>query len=397
MHKETEASLLREVDRLGTECEKWDALEEIFGRPDLISMWVADMDFAAPQPVLDALSERIAHGAFGYHRTPEGWKRAIVDWELTRHRNVADPSWIRYVPGVVPALFWLVNLLTDPKDACLIQTPVYYPFASAVEKTRRSLVTHDLVNENGQYRIDFDGLEQTILENRVRLFILCSPHNPVGRVWTREELRRIREICSRHNVFVLADEIHRDLVIGEAPFVPYAAVAEDPSGFITLASASKTFNLASLTNAFILIPDAKVRERYDAAIKQSNPGGGNHLGFVATEAAFRYGAPWLEALLAQVRCNADVLRERLSQGVPEIVLSPLQGTYLQWVDMRGLLPAEGLESFMRDVCRVAVNYGEWFGKAGSGFVRLNLATPQWRVEAVADRIVAGAAQVRTSR
>ena len=397
MRKETGAPLLREVDRLGTGCEKWDALEQNFGRPDLISMWVADMDFSAPQPVLDALADRIAHGAFGYQQIPEGWKRAIVDWELARHRNVADPSWIRYVPGVVPALFWLVNLLTEPGDACLIQTPVYYPFESAVADTGRTLVTYDLVNENGLYRIDFDGLEQTILKNQVRLFILCSPHNPVGRVWTEGELRRIWEICNRHGVFVLADEIHRDLVLGTAPFVPYAAVAEDPSGFITLASASKTFNLASLTNAFVLIPDAKIRERYDAAIKRSHPGGGNHLGFVATETAFRSGVPWLEALLVQLRRNADVLRERLSQGVPEIVLSPLQGTYLQWVDMRGLLPAEELEPFLRDVCRVAVNYGDWFGPAGTGFIRINLATPQWRVEAVADRIVEGAAQIRASR
>lgn len=386
--------LLQEVARPGTGCEKWDGLAETFGRPDLISMWVADMDFAAPEPVLDALAARVAHGAFGYQQVPETWKDAIVQWDLHRHRNKVDPEWIRYAPGVVPALFWLVNALTEPGEACLIQTPVYYPFRYAVEETGRRLITHDLVNDNGTYHIDFAGFETAIVQHRVKLFILCSPHNPVGRVWEKEELRQLWRICDRHGVFVLSDEIHRDLVLGARPHIPTAQVAENTERLITLASASKTFNLASLSNSFMFIPDRKVRARFDEAVKRAHPGSGNILGYVATEAAFMRGEPWLEALLAQLRKNASVLWERLSRDLPEAVISPLEGTYLQWVDLRKLLPFEQVEPFMRDVCRVAVDYGDWFGKAGEGFIRLNLATPQWRVEEVAERLIAGARQVR---
>ena len=391
---EGQYSLLQEVERLGTGCEKWDGLKETFGRPDLISMWVADMDFAAPQVVLDALIARVAHGAFGYQQIPEDWKDAIVQWDLRRHHNTVDPEWIRYAPGVVPALFWLVNALTEPGEACLIQTPVYYPFQYAVEETGRRLITHDLVNENGVYRIDFAGFETAIVQNRVKLFILCSPHNPVGRVWEKEELRQLWRICDRHGVYVLSDEIHRDLVLGTRTHIPTAQVAENLDRLITLASASKTFNLASLSNSFMLIPDRKLRARFDEAIKRAHPGSGNILGYVATKAAFTQGEPWLEDLLAQLRKNAALLWERLARDLPEAVLSPLEGTYLQWVDLRKLFPFEQVEPFMRDVCRVATDYGDWFGKAGEGFIRLNLATPQWRVEEVANRLIEGARQVR---
>ncbi len=391
-----EDGLLREVERKNTECLKWDALDQRFGDPDLIAMWVADMDFAAPQPVLDALHERVAHGAFGYHVASDGWRNAFIDWEQTRHECRIEPEWLRYTPGIVPAVYWLVNLLTEPGDACLIQTPVYYPFHHAVRDTGRTLVCSDLQNNGGIYSIDFERFERDIVENGVRLFILCSPHNPVGRVWTRDELSTMLHICAKHKVFVLSDEIHQDIILGERRHIPTALVAEDTSRLITLNSASKTFNLASLENATLVIPDPDVRAKYDQFIGTYNPGGGNVLGFVAVEAAYRHGASWLEALLDVLRQNEAFIREAFAKELPEVILSPLEGTYLLWADLRGLLSEDQIKEFMLKECGVAVDYGVWFGDAGKGFIRLNLATPGWRVEKVARRIIEAGKKVRAS-
>jgi len=386
--------LLEEVDRRNTNCLKWDELGKRFGDPDLIAMWVADMDFKAPRPVLDAMHARVEHGAFGYLMPSPEWKNAFIHWEMTRYGYRVEPEWIRYTPGVVPAVYWLVNALTEPGDACIILTPVYYPFHHAIRDTGRSLICCDLVNERGSYHMDFEKFEQDIILNRVKLFILCSPHNPVGRVWSREELERLRAICDLHGVTILSDEIHQDIVTGERRHTPTGLVAGDARNLITLTSASKTFNLASLENSLLVIQDAEIREKYDAFVRKYHPGGGNALGFVAVEAAYRHGEQWLEELLAEIRGNEVLIRESFAISLPEAVISPLEGTYLLWIDLRALLPETAPTDFMVKSCGVAVDYGSWFGESGKGFIRLNLATPRHRVEEVTERILAAADTLR---
>lgn len=378
---------LHELERKGTDCLKWDALEKRFGDPDLLAMWVADMDFAAPKSVLDALSDRVAHGAFGYSLIPEAWKNSIVKWERSQHLAFAKHEWIRFTNGVVPAVYWLIEMLTELGDSCLIQTPVYYPFHHAVRDTGRSLICNDLVNDNGKYSIDFDSFEDAIRVNKVKLFILCSPHNPVGRVWQESELKKLWGICQKYNVFVISDEVHRDLVFSPHRHVPTSLVADNTALLITLSSASKTFNLASLGNAFAIIPDPVLRSRFDAYVKRHCPGDGNILGFTATEAAYTTGSEWLCELLEVVKANAEYICKRLAGEFPQIVVTPLEGTYLLWIDMRAVIKADELSNFMRRKCRVAVDDGSWFGSAGDGFIRLNLATPLKRVAEVMNRII----------
>ena len=385
---------LREVERRQTDCLKWDALAQRFGDPDLIAMWVADMDFSAPQVVLDAMHARIDHGAFGYQKPAPGWKEAFIRWEAERHGWQVEPGWIRFVPGVVPALYWLIHAFTSPGDACLIQTPVYYPFFHAIRDTGRRLVECELVQTGGVYGIDFARLEQDIVSQDVKLFILCSPHNPVGRVWTRQEIETLWAICERHDVLVISDEIHHDIVTGSRKHVPTGLVAGTSPRFAMLTSASKTFNLASLENAMLVIPDAGLQRRYDTFTRSFHPADGNLLGYVAVEAAYRQGGPWLEALLKEIRANEAYLRDLFARALPEVIVSPLEGTYLLWMDLRTLVPAGEQETFMKQACGIAVDYGSWFGKCGEGHVRLNLATPRWRVEEVGRRIVEAACRIR---
>ena len=386
--------LLQPVERRNTACLKWDALETRFGDPDLIAMWVADMDFAAPRPVIDALHARVEQGAFGYQMQALGWKDAFIQWERERHGWLVDPEWIKYVPGVVPAIYWLIHAYTAPGDACLIQTPVYYPFSYAVRDTGRRLVESELVAVDGVYGINMDALEKTIVDHAVKLFILCSPHNPVGRVWSHGELEAVWGVCQRHGVVLVSDEIHHDIVTGCRKHVPTGLLAGAAPDFIMLTSASKTFNLASLENALLVIPEAETRKRYDAFARSFHPSGGNLLGYVAVEAAYRQGAAWLEALLAEIRANEAHLRQLFARELPEVIMSPLEGTYLLWMDLRALVSADELETFMNRECGVAVDFGFWFGACGSGHIRVNLATPRWRVEDVGRRMVAAGVRRR---
>lgn len=381
------ASMLREVDRINTDCLKWDALGSRFGDSSLVAMWVADMDFSAPQPVINALQERVAHGAFGYHVPSSDWKDTFCAWEFTRHGWQVSSEWIRYVPGVVPALYWMIHAMTEPGDACLVQTPVYYPFLHAVRDTGRVLVTSDLSLAGGRYGIDFYRFEQDIIQHGVKLFILCSPHNPVGRVWTRHELETVWTICERHGVFVLSDEIHQDIVTGNRKHIPTGLIAGSSEYFAMLTSASKTFNLASLENGILVIPNPAARKRYDDFARSFHVPDGNVLGYVAVEAAYRHGAPWLAALLDTIAENEKFLRALFDGKAPEVTLFPMEGTYLLWMDFRAFISPDELDSFMKKECGIAVDSGSWFGTAGRGFVRLNLATPGWRVQKVGHQMI----------
>lgn len=382
------------VERRGTDCEKWDRLATKYGDPNLISMWVADMEFRTADAIIEALSARAEHGAFGYGMVPAGYYEAFSGWMQQRHGVSIEQEWVRFSPGVIPALFWMVNAFTNPGDAVMIMTPVYYPFHNAVKDTGRTLVAVDLLNHNGHYTMDFEGIESAIVHTKVRMLILCSPHNPVGRVWTEEELEQLLNMCERHGVLVVSDEIHMDIILGEKPFVSVLSVAGGcyAEKTIVLSSASKTFNLASFLHSHIVIPGEELRQRYDAYAQTVNRAENNTLGMLTTMEGYLHGSEWLDSLLDVVRDNYQYLVAELNEKVPQVVVPPLEGTYLLLLDIREVLGDRDTKTFIQDDCHLAVDYGEWFGENFVGFVRLNLATePRYVHQAVANIIAAAQA------
>lgn len=377
------------VERKGTNSLKWDALDERFGDPELIAAWVADMEFKAPEAVLDALQKRIAHGVFGYSFVPDSFYEAFINWEKQHHGYEVKKEWMRFSTGVVTALYWFINAYTKPREAVMILTPVYYPFHNAVKDTDRKLVTCELVNDKGIYHIDFDAFEKSIIDNDVKLFIQCSPHNPVGRVWTEEELATVLSICKRHGVLVVSDEIHQDLVMKGHKHIPSAIVNEGEFSdrLITVTAPSKTFNLAGLLFSQIIIEDEQMRIQFDDYVKTVNQTEVNILGLTAAEAAYRHGQEWLDGLLAVISHNYEHVKRHLHDVAPEIIISPLEGTYLIWLDLRNVIDPEKIKEFIQDQCRIAVDFGEWFGTEGKGFIRLNMATEPRFVELAVENIL----------
>lgn len=375
-------------DRRGTNAMKWNYLDRIgFKGENLLGMWVADMDFASPECVRRALREAADFGVFGYDAAPKEYHEAFIAWEKERHGLEIDREWIRFSPGVVTGFYWLVKMLTEPGDSVLIQTPVYYPFMSAIEDQGRKLVRSELVNTNGIYTVDFEDFERKITEEAVRVFILCSPHNPIGRIWTRSELAKMLEICRRHSVKVISDEIHHDFELGGHKHTPTLAVGDYGDMVAMLTAPSKTFNLAGLQNSFVILPDKDIRDRYDAALRDVHIMGGNSLGNVAAAAAYAGGADWLESVLRTVEDNDALFRARLAEGLPKAVISPLEGTYLLWVDLGAYVAAEDIKTVMEERCGLALDYGTQFGGNAPCHIRVNLATDGAVVEEAAARLI----------
>jgi cysteine-S-conjugate beta-lyase len=384
------------IPRANTDSVKYDDRLARFGRGDLLPLWVADMDFRAPECVREALQQLVDENLYGYHLKGPRYGRAIVDWWARRHRYDVDPDGICYIPGVVAALSHLVQALTAPGDGVILQPPVYHPFAWAVRANGRRLLENPLRAERGVYRIDFEALERQARE--ARLLILCNPHNPVGRVWLREELERVAEICLRHRVRILADEIHNDLVFRPHVHVPIASLSPEVARITaTCHAASKTFNLAGLSTAYILIPDATLRAAYRAVSEVIHVEALNPFGLRATEAAFTGGEPWLEALLAYLAGNAELLRTSCERQLPAVTMSPLEGTYLAWLDFRryGLSP-QALRDRMIQQARLALNDGSMFGSGGEGFQRMNLACPRPLLRQAIDQLAAAMGTLRVS-
>lgn len=377
------------VDRRGTNCSKWDSQTDMFGEEGLHAMWVADMDFQVPDCVRDALKHYVEHGVFGYYRIPDSYYESFINWEKKYHGYGVKRDWIRFSPGVVSGFNWILQFMTKPEDSVIVLTPVYYPFLHAVKDNGRTLVTSDLVNENGEYHINFEDFEQKIIHNNVKLFILCSPHNPVGRVWTKEELSKIIEICRKHNVFIIADEIHHDLTFAENIHTPLASIGENDDMIITVTAPSKTFNLAGCQNSIIIIPDASLREKWDHFAHGIRIESGNSFGYIAAEAAYTNGRPWLEEVKELIYSNFIYMKETLEAARPGIKVSPLEGTYLAWIDLGSYVKSEDLHDFMQKKCGLALDYGEWFGGDRFGtFVRMNLATSRESVEYAVKTLVA---------
>jgi len=362
------------VDRMGTDSLKWDALDVRFGNPDLISMWVADMEFRTPECVTDALQKRVEHGVFGYSFVPESYYEAVIDWEYSHHGYQMEKQWMRISPGVVAALYWSVNMYTREDDAVIIMTPVYYPFHNCVKDSGRKLITCDMNYDQGVYTVDFETFEKKIVDHDVKMYILCSPHNPAGRVWKEDELERMLEICARHNVLVIADEIHQDLVF-TGKQIPAATIAggKYANHMITTFASSKTFNLATCLTSTVVIENEELRKTWDKFTNVYHNVEVNIFGITAVEAALRGGEAWYQGLRQVIWQNYQTLVAQMKE-FPEAYISPLEGTYLVFMDLRNYIPLDQTREFIQNQCNLAVDYGEWFGENWKGFIRLNMGT-----------------------
>lgn len=365
----------REIDRRGTNCIKYDFAVE-YGRPaDVLPLWVADMDFPAPPAVLDALHRAVDHGIFGYSDVKDDYYAAADAWFRTRFGWQTRPEWLVRTPGVVYALAMTVRAATRPGDAVLIQPPVYYPFRSVIRDNDRRVVENELVCRGGRYEIDFADFEDRIVRENVKLFILCSPHNPVCRVWTRDELRRMGEICARHGVYVASDEIHCDFAFPEHPHTVFAAACPELAERTVICTApSKSFNLAGLQVSNIWLPGTALRQSFKREVARSGYSQLNALGLVAAKAAYEGGADWLDACRAYMRENLDFLRDFLARRLPEIRLIEPEGTYFAWLDCSDLgLTSDELETLVTSRAKLWLDAGRIFGGNAGQFQRVVLA------------------------
>ncbi len=369
------------VDRSRNFSAKYDELKKNFGREDLIPLWIADMDLPTAQPIIDAIDQRNRQGIFGYTSRPDSYFQAVCDWQQKRNGWKIDTSLVSFNLGVVPALCTIVREFSNPGDKVLFFTPVYSEFFNVVEDWQREPLTCTLVEENGYYTIDFAAFEEK-LKQKPAFLILCNPHNPVGRVWTREELEHIGKLCLEYGVMVVSDEIHSDLILWENTHIPMASISpEFAKNTISCISATKTFNLAGLQACTIVLPDQQTKSKFDTFWKHLDVHRNNCFSLVAVEAAFTHGEEWLEQLLRHIEKNAQFIQTFLTENIPEITVRLPECTYLLWLDCKGLgLDDRELVDFMVNKARLALNRGTSFGHGGEGHMRLNVACPLGTLE-----------------
>lgn len=368
----------REIDRKKTNSLKYDFAVERGRDVDVLPLWVADMDFQAPKPVLDALQNAVSHGIFGYSEVKGEYFDVLYRWFDSRFDWQPKSEWLVKTPGVVFALAMAVRALTKEGDSVLIQPPVYYPFFEVIRDNNRKIVESPLLLTDGHYEIDFDDLEEKIASQNVKLFLLCSPHNPVGRVWTKEELQKLGELCDRYHVFVVADEIHCELVYEGHDYTPFASLSERfRQNSVTCVSPSKAFNLAGLQIANIIAADEGVRRRIDRAININEVCDVNPFGVIATIAAYNEGGAWLDALRKYLWENYEYLYRFFEQRLPQYPVLPLEGTYLVWIDCRASsIGSDAMTLRLQEGQKLMVNSGTLYGPGGEGFIRLNIACPR---------------------
>jgi cystathionine beta-lyase len=366
----------RDIPRSGTHSFKHDGREAYFGTADVLPLWVADMDFASPEAVTRALQQRAAHPIYGYTQYPESAYEALIHWLKKRHGWEVQREWIVMAPGVVPSLFASVMAFANEGEGVIVQPPVYFPFFSAVTTNRRRLIENPLCLAGERYEIDFAHLEQCAAEG-AQLMLFCSPHNPVGRVWDREELTELLRIARRHDVTILADEIHADLVYPGEKHIALATLAEETDKVITTVAPSKTFNIPGLGLSCVIAPNAAHRHAIQQAFETLHVSNTNPFSIAAFEAAYRGGEAWLDSLLCYLQGNRDFVCDYVAQHLPAIKVIPSQGTYLLWLDCRSLAMGDAkLHEFFVREARVGMNPGTVFGKNGGGFMRLNIASPR---------------------
>lgn len=375
-------------NRRGTNCFKYDFAREMGMPEDVLPLWVADMDFPTAPAVLERLHALAEHGIFGYTGVKDTYFSAVHNWYAQRFGWETQRSWLVTTPGVVFAIAIAIRAFTQKGDAILIQQPVYYPFANKVTENDRQLVVNPLVLKNGRYEMDFADMERKIVDYHVKMLLLCSPHNPVGRVWTKEELLRVGEICQKHGVLVVSDEIHADFTYAGHTHRVFTSVKSEFADFtITCTAPSKTFNLAGLQNSNIFIPNRQLRHAYKKELSACGCGGTNCMGMAACQAAYEAGADWLEQLKQYLAGNLAYIRQFLREKLPDIALIEPEGTYLVWLDLRklGLTEQQQRQLIVQDA-KLWLDTGTLFGQGGEGFERINIACPRTTIEQAMQRL-----------
>jgi len=389
------------IDRRSTGSMKWEpaVLREKFGqgRENLLPLWVADMDFNCPSVVRQAMEKRLAHQIYGYTMPDPDYYEAVISWYQRRHQWDIKRKWIMTAPGIVPATNYIIQRFSKPGDKILIQTPVYYPFAHSITANGRTLLENPLKVADGRYEMDFDDLARKVRDPRVKVAVLCSPHNPVGRVWTEAELEQFGNICMESGVLVFADEIHCDLIMPGFKHICFQNISREfARNSIAANAASKTFNLAGLQQSNLIIPNDRLRHEfsiYFETLGVGPRGGGTLFGAIATQAAYQGAEPWLDDLLVYLHQNYIYLKDTLEADLPGVRVFGLEGTYLPWVDFRPLgLSPEQIVQKIEGTAGLALDHGAWFGENGAGFERFNIACPRSILEQAVTAVVAAFAK-----
>lgn len=365
------------IDRSGTNCIKTDKLNTVFGRSDLTPLWVADMDFLSPPAVTEALTKRTEHGVFGYTMDYDSYYNSIMGWLDRRHDYKVEKEELTFVPGVVKGFAFAIDTFTLEKDNIIIQPPVYHPFKLVTEAMNRTIIKNPLILENGEYSMDFDGLKSIIAEQECKMLIFCSPHNPVGRVWKKEELEELAEICYDNNILVISDEIHADFTFNGHKHLPFATVSEKArENSITLMAPSKTFNIAGIVSSFAITHNKQIREKFMNYLTPRELNQGTLYAYAATEAAYNHGEEWLEQVTDYVQKNMEFVTEYLKDNIPQIKPIEMESTFLMWLDCRDLgLSHNKVVDLFVNKAKLALNSGAMFGDEGKGFMRLNVGSP----------------------
>ena len=376
------------IDRLSSNSAKWSLSKELTGLDDVLPLWVADMDFACAPEIVEALKERVAHPIYGYTASSEKYYSGLIEWMKKRHEwSGIQRDWIGFTPGVVAGFNYAIQAYSHPGDKVILQPPVYYPMKMAIDNNGRRMVENPLKIVKGRYVMDYEDLEKKI-DGRTKMIILCSPHNPVGRVWTRKELEQLVEVCEKKDIVIVSDEIHFDLILGKTKHTCTATISEEAmQRTVTLVAPSKTFNLAGLSNSSAIIPNKKLRDSFLNVLEGNGVHFANTFGMVSQEAAYMCGEAWLDELLVYLRGNLKYLEDFIEKKIPGLKVYPLEGTYLAWVDCSSLsLSDEKLKDFMLKKAKLWLDEGTMFGSGGSMFMRVNIACPRSTLKMALERL-----------
>lgn len=374
------------VDRRGTGCKKWDTYPG-----DVIPMWIADTDFRCPQPVIDAMVKRAQHGIYGYPDNYKTFEEAIVNWQKRRFGWDIKPEWVEYTPAVIPAIVYAMHAFTQAGDNVVLQMPAYHPFHEIIPNNGRHILGNEMIlQEDGSYAIDFDNLEELLSKRRTTMFLLCSPHNPTGKCFTREELTKISELCLKHNVFVVSDEIHSDIIYNGHKHIPFGSISQEAAdNCVVCVNPSKTFNIAGVRTGAAVIPNRKNHDRFYSPLESLKAYGRTIFGTLPIEVAYNECEYYADQLLEYLEGNLAYLKKFMAERVPKIKVGDPQATYLIWLNCKALnMEPKELQRFFLEEAKVAMNEGSTFKTGGSGFMRMNIACPRSRLVEALNRIEA---------
>ncbi|MBU5225897.1 pyridoxal phosphate-dependent aminotransferase [Clostridium senegalense] len=374
-------------NRIGTNCAKWDNRRAIFGRDDVIPMWIADMDFGVEPAIIKAMEERLKHEVFGYTYSPDSYYKSVIDWMQKRFQWKIEKDWIKFTPGVVPGVNSIIAAFTKPGDQVILQTPVYHPFYRLIKNNDCEVLENPLVYDGSNYKMDLENLKE-IITDKTKMIILCSPHNPGGRVWTMKELKELGEICIENNILVVSDEIHGDIVYKPNKHTVFAQINDEfANNSIICTAPNKTFNIAGLETANIIIQNEKLRKQFEIQLDKHCIHGPNIMGAVALEAAYVNGEQWYNQLMDYLNENVEFVLNYFENKIPKIKVQRPQGTYLLWLDCSKLnMSNDELNKFFINKCKVGLNNGKMFGHAGEQFQRMNIGTSRKIIEEALKRI-----------